>query len=443
MAMRFMKRQQIAIQSMGNLPDSRDREIFHAKLASSPQASSSEKFHDMQIISVDTLCGLIHSHKISNFESDYIRSNHVILADPEASMGGHLFVDILVGQNYYHTLVRGNNLYLTGGLVLVSTVGGYALAGPISTPNKIDHSSSISMCVVNHVSSFRALSRADEVQNMKMFSSLENLGIGPLEEEISPVLDRFNHTTTHNGERYSVFLPKRSKCLKKLPSNCSHTFRRLRNTYNKLNKPGRERDLEAYNAIIREQLDTNVLERVSCIGTVDEVSCLLEEDFEVFDHLNISTKDIPVHYLPHFSVRKSSTGKLRLVYDAAAKSSATSYSLNDCLETGPDLINSLMSILIRFRLHRYAFKSDIQKAFLQIEIDESDRDLLRSMWIEDNKVWVYRFARLPFGLTCAPFILAATLKKHLSDSNISPEDQQRILESFYVDDNVSGADRYL
>ena len=75
------------------------------------------------------------------------------------------------------------------------------------------------MTTVNYVSPFRTLSRDEEVDDLKKLISLENLGIGPIEEEISPVLDRFNATTKHNGERYTTFLPKRPKRIEKLPSN--------------------------------------------------------------------------------------------------------------------------------------------------------------------------------------------------------------------------------
>ena len=278
-----------------------------------------------------------------------------------------LKIDILVGQDYYHKLVKGDKLYVSGGLVLVPTISGYCLAGEVANTeisNLEESSSSFSINSVNHVSSFVA-SLPDEINDIKQFSSLENLGIGPLEAEISPVLDRFNHTTTHNGERYSVILPKRPKRLRKLPSNGLYTFGRLLSNYANLSKAGREEDLKAYSNIMTEQLESNVLERVTCIGEVEEAKRYLANDPLAFDKIKVSSTDTPTHYLPNFGVKKKSNNKLRLVYDAAAKSSINAYSLNSCLETGPDLMNSLLSILIRFRTCPYALKSDIRKAFLQ------------------------------------------------------------------------------
>ena len=440
--MRLLGQQKVVLQSFGQAADCQLRDIFLAYFATSSFASPSEKFYQIQLITVSHITGPILSYKLSNYETDYVDSHCLILADPYAADGKLLPIDLLVGQDYYYELVRGNNHVLSSGLALIQTINGYSLGGRVTIPDGLrkHHNTSFSIQTINYVSTFKTLPRDEEVRDMRKFISLEALGVGPLEEEISPVLDRFNTTTKHSGERYTALLPKRLKRIKQLPSNCLLSFNRLVSTYKKLTKPGNEDDLRVYSEIMKEQLESDVLEKVNCLGTIEEVSNRLKENPKAYDEAFVSKAGTPVHYLPHFSVRKRSSGKVRLVYDGAAKASAKSYSLNDCLETGPDLINSLLSILIRFRLHRFALKSDIQKAFLQIEIDESDRDLLRSLWIEDGKVWIYRFARLPFGLTCSPFILAATLRKHINDSSLSLEQQRKILETFYVDDNITGAD---
>jgi len=67
-----------------------------------------------------------------------------------------------------------------------------------------------------------------------------------------------------------------------------------------------------------------------------------------------------VHYLPHHPVvsEDKTTAKLRIVYDASARTSDPS--LNDGLCAGPKLNQGITDILVRFR----AFKTaDIKKAF--------------------------------------------------------------------------------
>ncbi|XP_057381789.1 uncharacterized protein LOC130704356 [Daphnia carinata] len=84
------------------------------------------------------------------------------------------------------------------------------------------------------------------------------------------------------------------------------------------------------------------------------------------------------HYLPHRPVvkRKISSTKVRILFDASARD-YNHPSLNDCLEQGPNLNPELLAVMLRFRMKKIAFIGDIEKAFLQIEIAEGDRDAVR------------------------------------------------------------------
>ena len=171
----------------------------------------------------------------------------------------------------------------------------------------------------------------------------------------------------------------------------------------------------------------------------EEVIKAIKANPHAFDKLAFFyEEDGVVHYLPHHGVYKASTGKFRIVYDADARPAKGANSVNDCLETGPNLMNPLVVILLRFRKGKYATKSNFQKAFLQIQIQ--DRDALRLLWIEDGQVYILRYMKLPFGLTSSPFIFAATLQKHLNESEMETETKNEILASFYVDDNIWAVD---
>ena len=67
-------------------------------------------------------------------------------------------------------------------------------------------------------------------------------------------------------------------------------------------------------------------------------------------------------YLPMFGVVKESSmsTKLRVVYDASAKSS-TGSSLNDTLLPGPNLYPLLTAVILQFRAPRFAMSADISK----------------------------------------------------------------------------------
>jgi len=148
----------------------------------------------------------------------------------------------------------------------------------------------------------------------------------------------------------------------------------------------------------------------------------------------------PTFYLPHRPVVKeaSLTTKVRPVFDASARD-RNQLSLNDCVETGPNMIPSLVEILLRFRRWPIAIVADIQKAFLQISVTPVDRDVHRFLWKDNGLVRIMRFTRVPFGNRCSPFILNATIKHHLKqfqDTDVISELQ----ENLYVDDWLSGAD---
>ena len=62
--------------------------------------------------------------------------------------------------------------------------------------------------------------------------------------------------------------------------------------------------------------------------------------------------------------------------------------------------------------------ADIEKAFLQIKVDKSDRSALRFLWAEnpfeeDLKIKKMRWIGVVFGVTSSPSHLAAVLHLHL------------------------------
>ncbi|XP_006811857.1 uncharacterized protein LOC102801503 [Saccoglossus kowalevskii] len=136
------------------------------------------------------------------------------------------------------------------------------------------------------------------------------------------------------------------------------------------------------------------------------------------------------HYLPHRSVKRdSSTTPIRVVYDCSAISAIGQPSLNDCLETGPPLLNDLTAILLHFRSNPIALASDIEKAFLQIRLANGDRKYTKFLWLSDindpnSEFITYQFTSVLFGATCShPEVPAA----------------KDLQNNIYVDDVITGS----
>ena len=84
-------------------------------------------------------------------------------------------------------------------------------------------------------------------------------------------------------------------------------------------------------------------------------------------------------YLPHHPVlNHRKPDKVRVVFDCSAKYGGTS--LNDQLLQGPDMTNSLVGVLTRFREERVAMTSDIESMFYQVRVEPSDCSALRFLW---------------------------------------------------------------
>ncbi|GBP58818.1 hypothetical protein EVAR_84013_1 [Eumeta japonica] len=140
-------------------------------------------------------------------------------------------------------------------------------------------------------------------------------------------------------------------------------------------------------------------------------------------------------YLPHFAVVHPQKGKIRLVFDAAARTAGRS--LNDALLPGPDLLQSLFGILLRFREGRVAVVADIREMFLQVKIREEDRDSLRFLWRENEneEPKEFRMNSLIFGASSSPCSAIYVKNKNAQEfADKYPDAALAIEKHFYMDD---------
>ncbi|XP_068756283.1 uncharacterized protein [Montipora capricornis] len=128
----------------------------------------------------------------------------------------------------------------------------------------------------------------------------------------------------------------------------------------------------------------------------------------------LEIKDRPVWYLPHHLLTHPlKLGKVRVVYDCAAKYGGTS--LNQQLLQGPDQTNQLVGVLSRFRQEPIGVVADIEAMFHQVLVEPKDCDALRFLcWPNGDlsqELEEYRMVKHLFGATSSPSIANFCLKK--------------------------------
>ena len=155
------------------------------------------------------------------------------------------------------------------------------------------------------------------------------------------------------------------------------------------------------------------------------------------EDLHVENK--PVWYLPHHGViHPHKPEKLRVVYDCAAKYRNTS--LNDQLYQGPDLTNSLLGVLTRFRQNPIAIVADIEAMFHHVLVDPKDQDALRFLWWPNDDLSQepeeHRMRVHLFGATSSPSCASFSLRRTAEDNRHHFKENviNSALKNFYVDD---------
>uniref|UniRef100_A0A1I7T9M5 Integrase catalytic domain-containing protein n=1 Tax=Caenorhabditis tropicalis TaxID=1561998 RepID=A0A1I7T9M5_9PELO len=233
--------------------------------------------------------------------------------------------------------------------------------------------------------------------------NLENCGIESptlLEQEhldSESLLKLFEESLiVKEGGEIEVALPWNGK-QNRLKDNKSVAFRRLESLIRQLRK--NPTLLKEYNKIIDQQESAGIIEKVT-------------PEME---------KTGPHYYAPQSAVFKenSANTKVRIVSDTSSHVK-NELSANDCVHEGPNMLNKHIGLHLRHRLEQYAITADIAKAFHQVRLQTQDRNVTKFLWVKNielpptgGNLITYRFTRIPFGMKCSPFLLAATIRHYL------------------------------
>ncbi len=329
-------------------------------------------------------------------------------------------IEVLIEADLLGDLLTGKLFKLKNGLTATETHLGWAVMGPQNNCESSSHNAEESLGMTVLSMSF-SCATVTELWSFDTLGIRDPIEMKTREERELATQNHFQKTVKRrpNG-RYSVGLPWVDVGMS-IPTNREVAFKRLESATRKLQSQGKYDD---YDVILK------AWESEGIISKVDPMS---------------SNEKKKIHYVPHRAVLKpeSRTTPVRPVFDASCKVGRTP-SLNDCLEKGPNLLELIPSILLRFRMGRIGVISDIRKAFLMIEINEEDRDSVRFLWWEDpvkKTVTVYRHNRVVFGMNCSPFLLGAVLNHHINGADPQhSEIVEKLKSSLYVDNCVLSVD---
>jgi hypothetical protein len=203
---------------------------------------------------------------------------------------------------------------------------------------------------------------------------------------------------------------------KELPDNYTQVVKRMETTERRLrSKPGH---VESYNNQIKEMKDKKFSRK------------LTKKEMEEWD--------APVHYISHHAVSRpeNRSTPLRIVFNSSA--TYDGHTLNDYWYKGPDLLNNLFGVILRFRENPIAIAGDISKMYHMVSIPLSDQHVHRFVWRDcesEKEPDVYVKTVLTFGDRPAPAMATTAMRKTASlKENVKPRAAEAIVKNAYVDD---------
>nr|XP_034836350.1 uncharacterized protein LOC117992744 [Maniola hyperantus] len=319
-------------------------------------------------------------------------------------------IDVLVGADLFWHIVGCERQSLgTNKPYLINSEFGWILSGPINSgtrPSNIRCNFQVSSPQSDNL---------DKLLNR--FWELEELSPKKLLSEDEKICEEHfqAHTTRDSSGRFCVRLP-----LKDIPDCLGNSYITAKKRFFNLEKRFKAQpELKSqYTEFINEYLNLG--------------HCSI---------LNVARLE-PSYFLCHHAVFKqqSESTKLRVVFDASCPTSS-GFSVNDLQYVGPTVQDTLFSILLRFRQHRYVLTGDIEKMFRQVIVHEDDRNLQLILWRdnEHSPLQTLRLNTITYGFASASYLSTKCLWR-LGEECEDDLIKTIIQRDFYMDDLLTGAD---
>lgn len=330
----------------------------------------------------------------------------IVLADPKFNEPAP--VDMLIGADVFWDILVGEQRSLgPNNPKLQNSKLGWIIAGPINSQNFI-HNTQCNHATISNNELHDMLTRFWEIESLPQRRILSP-------NEIACENHFLNNTFRLSNGRFCVRLP-----LKESPNCLGDSYNQAKKRLLNLEKRFRK------NPTLKSQY-------VEFIREYSELGHLSESPISIPN---------PSYFLGHHAVFKedSESTKIRVVFDGSAPT-ASGYSLNDILMIGPNLQNSLFSILVRARQYKYILTGDIAKMYRQIAVAQEDCNLQLILWREDEShpIQTLRLGTVTYGTASASYLSTKCLwqvGEECDDELI----KTIIQNDFLVDDVITGSD---
>lgn len=329
-------------------------------------------------------------------------------------------VDILLGADIYDELIlEGVKKGPKGTPIAQLTALGWILSGKLYASS---HQTNSTEASTRNVSNYHtSIENTNICEQLEKFWKLEEVNVArklTLDEELCESHYKQTHRRCLDG-KYEVSLP--------FKSNCSPTFGDSR-------QQALSRLLQ-----VEKRLKANPDLKSQYSEFMDEY-LRLGHMRPIINNTHISRNTF---YLPHHAVIKTSSTstKLRVVFDASAKSS-NGLSLNQTLHVGPSIQQDIFSILLRWRKYNIVITGDVEKMYRQIWVAKPNQTYQRILWRNNkNELQDFELTTITYGTAPAPFLAIRTLYQLAQDEQENyPIAAQKTIEDMYVDDLITGSD---
>ena len=399
-----------------------------------PLADLEGKIWSVTAFGIDEITANIHQVNIEHIKKNFPDIDIMEIIRPEGK------IDMLIGVD--SCVIMPNVIRTIGNSQLLKNQFGYCIRGSFGTkgdehePNttiQINHEN-----IGTHLNGIKIESSKNITKELEEFFQIEGLGTSyspkcggcrcgrcltgannyTLKEERELEMIRKGLKYNEQDRCFTIDYPW-IKDPNNLPNNVTTAMAKLRSTENRLFKLGYEHQT-AYQQQMKDMENRGVAKKLS------------EEEIEEYDG--------PIHYIHHHEVMKpkSLSTPIRIVFNSSA--SYMGHALNQYWAKGPDFINNLLGILLRFREHPVAMTADISKMYNSIRLSKRDQHVHRYLWRDlqtNENAKHYVLTAVPFGDRPSGTIALTALHTIAEMFRAQyPQAVNMITKNSYVDDLV-------